>query len=204
MKLYEEIGTGIFVHEKVKIGKNVTIGHCSCIGFGDPEDGALIIEDNVSIGAFCVIHFGATIRESVSIDHNCVIGSEVEIGKNTKILSGKEITDKAKVGENCVIGGHVPDRTIIEDDVTFMGEIAHSHRDASLPWDDTIEPSPTIYKGSFIGVNALIIGSVEIGPCAFIGAGEIVRVNVGKRMAYMKGTIRPLEYYKGTFNSRCK
>jgi serine acetyltransferase len=202
MKEYDETGTGIFVHEKVKIGKNVSIGHCSCIGFGDTEDGEVIIEDNVSIGAFCVIHFGATIRESVSIEHKCVIGSEVEIGKNTKILSGKEITYKASVGENCIIGGHVPDRTTIEDNVTFMGEIAHSNRDASKDWDTTEEESPIIKKGSFIGVNALIIGSIEIGPSAYIGAGEIVRVNVGERMAYMKGTIKPLDFYKGTFNTR--
>lgn len=204
MNLYEKVGTGMFVHDKVKIGKNVTIGHCSCIGFGSPDDGEIIIENNVSIGAFCVIHFGAIIRESVIIDHKCVIGCDVEIGKNTKILSGKEVTYQAKIGENCIIGGNVPDRTIIEDNVTYFGEIAHSHRDASKDWDTTEEESPTIKQGSLIGVNALIIGSLEIGPCAFIGAGEILRVNVGERMAYMKGTIKPLEYYKGTFNARCK
>ena len=204
MKHYKSIGTGIFVHESVKIGENVTIGHGSCIGFGDPEDGELIIEDNVTIGAFCVIHFGALIRESVSIEHKCVIGSETEIGKNTKVLSGKEITYKAKVGQNCIIGGHVPDRTIIEDDVTFMGEIAHSHRNASLDWDYNEEPSPIIYKGSVVGVNALIIGDRNIGPCAYVGAGEIVRTDVGEGMAFMKGAIKPLVNYKGAFKSRCK
>ena len=204
MKEYETIGTGIFVHDKVKIGKNVKIGHCSCIGLGDPEDGEIIIEDNVSIGAFCVIHFGAVIKESVNIDHKCVIGSDVEIGKNTKILSGKEVTYKAKVGENCIIGGHVPDRTVIEDDVTFMGEIAHSHRDSSRDWETTEEESPIIYKGSFIGVNALIIGPRKIGPCAYIGAGEIVRTDLGDGIALMKGEMKPLSSHRGMFKSRCK
>jgi serine acetyltransferase len=204
MNNYETIGTGIFVHDKVKIGKNVTIGHNSCIGFGDPEDGEIIIEDNVSIGAFCVIHFGATIRESVSIDHGCLIGSEVEIGKNTKILSGKEITYKVKVGENCIIGGNVADRTIIEDDVTYLGEIAHSHRDASRDWDTTEEPSPIIFKGSVVGVNALIIGPRKIGPCAYVGAGEIVRTDIGEGISLMKGEMKPLSSYRGMFKSRCK
>jgi len=203
MKPYEEIGTGIFVHEKVKIGKNVTIGHGSCIGFGDPEDGEIIIEDNVTIGAFCVIHFGVVIRKSVSIEHNCVIGIEVEIGKNTKILSGKEVTYRAKIGVNCIIGGHVADRTIIEDNVTYMGEIAHSHRNARLDWDETVEPSPIIYKGSVVGVNALIIGGRKIGPCAYIGAGEVVRTDVGEGIALMKGEMKPLSVYRGIFNSRC-
>lgn len=203
MKPYEEIGTGIFVHEKVKIGKNVTIGHGSCIGFGDPDDGEIIIEDNVSIGAFCVIHFGTVIRTSVSIEHNCVIGIEAEIGKNTKILSGKEVTYKAKIGENCIIGGNVADRTIIEDNVTYMGEIAHSHRNARLDWDETEEPSPIIYKGSVVGVNAIIIGGRKIGPCAYIGAGEVVRTDVGKGIALMKGAMQPLTAYRGIFKSRC-
>jgi UDP-3-O-[3-hydroxymyristoyl] glucosamine N-acyltransferase len=204
MNSYESLGNGIFVHEKVKIGKNVTIGHYSCIGFGDPEDGEVIIEDDVTIGAFCVIHFGAVIREAAYIDHRCVIGIEAEIGKGTQVLSGKEVPWRAKVGDNCVIGGNVADRTIIEDDVTYLGEIAHSHRDASRDWNTTEEPSPVIYKGSVVGVNALIIGPRKIGPCAYVGAGEIVRTDVGEGVALMKGEMKPLSAYRGIFKSRCK
>lgn len=203
MMSYNKIGAGIYIHERVKIGKNVTIGHCSCIGFGDPEDGEIIIEDNVTIGAFCVIHFGTVLRESVSIDHNCVIGSEVEIGKKTKILSGKEVTYKAKIGENCIIGGNVPDRTIIEDNVTFLGEIAHIHRDSSLDWDTTEEVSPVIHSGSFIGVNALLIGVKTIGPCAYIGAGEFVKYTVGEGMAFIGGVQKPISELRGFVKSRC-
>jgi len=204
MKSYEALGTGIFVHEKVKIGKNVTIGHCSCIGFGNPEDGEIIIEDGVMIGAFCVIHFGAIIKEGAYIDHRCVIGIEAEIGKKTQVLSGKEVPYKVKVGDNCIIGGNVADRTIIEDDVTYLGEIAHSHRNASLNWDTTEEPSPIIYKGSVVGVNAIIIGPRKIGPCAYVGAGEIVRTDVGEGIALMKGEMKPLSSHRGMFKSRCK
>jgi UDP-3-O-[3-hydroxymyristoyl] glucosamine N-acyltransferase len=204
MKNYEAIGTGIFVHKDVRIGKNVSIGHGSCIGFGDPKDGELIIEDNVKIGAFCVIHFGVVIRESAYIDHKCVIGIEAEIGRNTQILSGKEITYRAKIGNNCIIGGNVADRTIIEDNVTYFGEIAHSYRDASRDWNTTEEPSPIIYEGSVIGVNAIIIGPRKIGPYAYIGAGEIVRTDIGESIALMKGEMKPLSAHRGMFKSRCK
>lgn len=203
MRNFEEIGTGIFIHENVKIGNNVKIGHCSCIGFGDPLDGKIIIEDNVTIGAFCVVHFGATIKESAYIDHKCVIGDEVEIGSKTQVLSGKEVTYKTKIGANCIIGGNVADRTIIENDVTFLGEIAHSHRNANLNWDETEEPSPIICKGSFIGVNALIIGARKIGPCAYVGAGEIVRTDVGEKIALVKGEMKPLTAHRGMFKTRC-
>lgn len=204
MKTYEEIGIGIFVHDKVKIGKNVTIGHYACIGYGNPDDGEIIIEDNVTIGAFCVIHFGAVIRESAMVDHKCIIGIEAEIGRNTQVLSGKEVAYKAKIGDNCIIGGNVADRTIIEDDVRYLGEIAHSHRDASLPWDDTEEPSPIIYKGSVIGVNALIIGARKIGPCAYVGAGEIVRTDVAEGIALIDGKRQTVKSFRGFIKTKCK
>ncbi len=203
MKTYEEKGTGIFVHEKVRIGKNVKIGHCSCIGYGHVEDGDIIIEDNVTIGAFCVIHFGVILRKGVDLDHYCKVGAEAKIGQNTKVLYGKHIYDEVEIGSNCIIGGHVADRTIIEDNVTYLGEIAHSHRNATLDWDGTVEPSPIILQGSFIGVNALIIGGRKIGPCSYIGAGEIVRTDVGEGMAFMKGELNPLTKYRGMFKTRC-
>lgn len=203
MKTYNAIGSGIFVHEKVIIGKNVTIGHCSYIGYGNPIDGEIIIEDNVSIGSFCIIHFGAKLKEGVTIDHYCKIGANVTVGKSTKILYGKHVYDEAKIGKNCIIGGHVADRTIIEDNVSYFGEIAHSHRNANLDWDTTVEPSPIIYRGSVIGVNALIIGGRRIGPCAYIGAGEIVRTDVGEGIALIKGERKPLIDHREFIKSRC-
>lgn len=203
MSSYIENGTGIYVHDKVLIGKNVKIGHCSYIGYGDPEDGQIIIEDNVTIGAFCLVYFGSTIKKGAFLDDYSKIGIEVQIGRNTKILYGKHIYDEAKIGENCIIGGHVADRTVIEDNVTYLGEIAHTHRNAKLDWDKTVEPSPIIHKGSVVGVNALIIGGRKIGPCAYVGAGEVVRTDIGAGIALMKGKMRPLSEYRGIFKSRC-
>jgi UDP-3-O-[3-hydroxymyristoyl] glucosamine N-acyltransferase len=203
MKTYKENGTGIYIHpENVHIGANVTIGHCSCIGFGDPHDGEIIIEDNVTVGAFCVIYFGVTVGEGVRLDDYTKIGAAVRIGRGTQVLYGKHVSEEAIVGEECIIGGHIADRTVIEDKVTYLGEIAHSHRDASQDWDNTVEPSPIIRKGSVVGVNALIIGGRRIGPGAYIGAGEIVRTDVGKDMALMKGECKALSEFRGMFRVR--
>jgi UDP-3-O-[3-hydroxymyristoyl] glucosamine N-acyltransferase len=203
MTTFESAGTGIFIHPSVKMGKNVKIGHCTCIGYGDPADGEIVIKDNVTIGAFCVVHFGAVIAEGADIDHYCRIGTDSKIGKNTRLLYGKHVYDEAVIGENCIIGGHVADRTIIEDNVTYMGEIAHSHRDAKKDWDTTVEDSPVIYKGSVIGVNALIIGGRKIGPCAYIGAGEVIRTDVGEGIALVEGKRKPLAELRGFIKSRC-
>jgi len=196
-------GQKAFVHENVHLGKNVKIGHCSILGFGDPGDGGIFIEDNVTIGAFCVIYFGVTLYEGSFIDDYSKICTGSKIGKATQVLYGKHVYDNATIGENCIIGGHIADRTVIEDNVTYLGEIAHSHRHADVNWDETEELSPLIKRGSFIGVNSLIIGPRQIGPCAFIGAAEIVRTDVGERMALVSGKIKPLSDYRGFFKPRC-
>jgi UDP-3-O-[3-hydroxymyristoyl] glucosamine N-acyltransferase len=192
------------ISEITFVGQNVKIGPGTHIGYGNPEDGAVRIGNNVTIGAFCLIHYGATIGDGVHIDDYCKIGADSVIGPNTRVLYGKHVYDEANIGANCIVGGHVADRTVIEDDVTFMGEIAHSHRHPNDDWDSSIEPSPIIKKGSVVGVNAILIGGVEIGPCAYIGAGEIVRVNVDDGMCFIKGESKPLKHFRGIFKSRCK
>jgi UDP-3-O-[3-hydroxymyristoyl] glucosamine N-acyltransferase len=203
MKDRSEKGIGVYVHDDVIIGKNVKIGPYSFIGYGDSSDGKIIIEDDVIIGAYCIIHFGAVVKKGVFLDHYTKLGGEVVIGENTQILYGKHVYDEAQIGKNCIIGGHVADRTLIEDNVTYLGEIAHSHRDANVNWDETVEPSPIIYKGSVVGVNALIIGGRKIGPGAYIGAGEIVRTDVGEKIALLKGERKPLSEHRGFIKSRC-
>ncbi len=185
------------------LGNGVEVGYFSCIGYGDIENGKIIIGNNVKIGAYCIVHFGATIGDNVVIDDYSKIGAGVVIESGTRVLYGKHVYDEAKIGKNCIIGGHVADRTIIGNNVTYMGEIAHSHWNPNGDWDETVEPSPVIKDGTVIGVNALIIGGVEIGPCAYVGAGEIIRTNIGANMAYIKGTVRELAYYRGLFKARC-
>ena len=194
----------VFIADNVISGNNLRVGPGTQIGYGDPAEGKIHIGNNVTIGAFCLIYYGAKIGDNVHIDDYCKIGIDSTIGDSTKILYGKHVYDEATIGANCIIGGHVADRTIIEDNVTYMGEIAHSHRHPNEDWDSTIEPSPKIKQGSVVGVNAILIGGIEIGPCAYVGAGEIVRVNVDEGMCFIKGEAKPIKFYRGIFKSRCK
>lgn len=199
---FKAIGTGIWVHKNVSIGESVCIGHASCIGYGTDSNLTTSIGNNVNIGAFCMIDLGVTIHENVSIDHYCRVSIGTEIGKNSKIRYGVQLFKHVCVGKNCVIAGDLVDRTIIEDEVTFQGEIAHSHRDPTLDRDTTEESSPIIRYGSVIGVNALIIGGITIGPQAYIAAGEIVRSDVSPKTVAYKGERYPLEYWRGIIKVR--
>lgn len=199
------IGGSAWISDTVEFQEEVQIGHSSCIGY-DPHLSGLwtIIGARTRIGAFCVISAGVKLGDDIEIDHYCRIESGTAIGKSSKLLYGIQIFQDVQIGENCIVGGDVADRTIIEDEVTFMGNIAHSHR---IPtdvdnWDETEEPSPIIHYGSVVGVQALVIGGVEIGPQAYVAAGEIVRCDIPPRTVLYKGMLMPLADWRGVIKVR--
>ncbi len=70
-------------------------------------NGKLIIEDNVEIGANCVLNFGwsgdTIVREGVFIGHLSSIGHDAEIGEHTVISIHVAIGGHAKIGKWCYI-----------------------------------------------------------------------------------------------------
>ena len=73
--------------------------------------GAVIIEDNVEIGANTTVdksQMGSTIiRKGAKIDNLCQIAHNVEIGENTVMAAQTGIAGSTKIGRHCVIGGQV-------------------------------------------------------------------------------------------------
>ncbi len=193
---------GTWVGPNVIFKGSAHIGFCSCIGYGPEPEIPTYIGNGVEIGAFCVVSNGVRIEVGVEIDHYCRIGSGSTVGQNTKILYGSQVFDNVSIGKNCIIGGHLVDRTIVEDEVTYSGDMAHSHLDPNCDWDTTEEPSPKICRGSVIGVGALIVGSVSIGPKAYVAAGEVVRCDVPEKMVLLKGNLKPLSDYRGMIKVR--
>lgn len=193
---------GSWIAPDVVFAGSAHIGFCTCVGYGSEPASKTLIGDDVEIGAFCVVSRGVRIEASVLIDHYCRVGASSTIGSNTKILYGAQVFENVHIGKNCIIGGHLIDRTIVEDEVTYSGDMAHLHSDPTRDWDTTEEPSPTIRYGTVVGVGALIIGSVNIGPRAYIGAGEIVRTDIPAEMVLLNGVLKPLHSYRGMIKVR--
>jgi len=108
------------IDKRVKVGRNVRIGEGTILGAlplifnretGErvrPEIKAgLIIEDNVDIGANCVLNLGeekdTVVREGVMIGHLSSIGHDSDIGRNTGISLHVCISGCVEVGEWCYI-----------------------------------------------------------------------------------------------------
>ena len=154
--------------------------------------------------AFCVIGSGTSLGSGVEVDHYCRIAQDVVIGSGTRVLYGAQVYDEVAVGTNCIVGGDLVDRTVVEDFVRFQGETVHSHTDATGDWDGTVEPAPTIRRNSVVGVGALIVGGICIGPRAFVAAGERVSCDVPEGMVLRGGVLRRVEDFRGLIKLRAE
>jgi acetyltransferase-like isoleucine patch superfamily enzyme len=193
---------GAWVHKEVAFGGTAHIGFSSCVGYGPLAEQRTYIGDGVNIGAFCIIEHGVHIEDNVQIDHYCRISHGTRIGPKTRILYRAQIFDDVRIGRDCIISGEIVDRTIIGDEVTFQGNTAHSHKDPTGDWDETEEPSPIIKSGSVVGIGALIIGGITIGPRSYVAAGELVTCDVPAETVHKGGEVRPLSFYRGMIKVR--
>ena len=190
------------VHESTMLAEDVSIGHCSKVGLCASQDEPTRIGKGVKIGAFCLIEGDVELGDGVEIDHYCRISWGVKIGANSRILYGAQVYDEAVIGKNCIVSGEIVDRALIGDNVTFQGEMAHTHADATGDWDETVEPSPRILNGSVVGVGALVIGGITVGPRAYIAAGERVTCDVQREMVVCNGQTKPLADFRGMIKVR--
>jgi UDP-2-acetamido-3-amino-2,3-dideoxy-glucuronate N-acetyltransferase len=129
-------------------------------------------------------------HESAVIDENVKIGANTRIWHFSHLLSGTVVGKKCNIGQNVVIGPRVTvgdgckiqnnvsvyEGITLEDDV-FCGP--------SMVFTNVINPRAAIprkneycrtlvRKGATLGANCTIVGSIEIGEYAFIGAGAVV------------------------------
>ncbi len=146
---YSVIHSNVSIMERCTIGKRVTIHSNTVIGsdgFGYvksgeknykiPQIGAVVIEDEVEIGAGVTIDratLGTTaIGKGTKIDNLVQIGHNVEIGENSIIVAQVGIAGSVKIGKRVTIGGQVGVAGHIEiGDDTMVG--ARSGVAASLP-----------------------------------------------------------------------
>ena len=115
--------------------------------------GRLVIEDNVDIGANCVLNLGwegdTIIREGVFIGHLSSIGHDAVIGKHTSISAHVCICGHVEVGEWCYIAPQT-----------------------------VVKPYVKIGDFTMIGMGSVVTRDIPKGVIAFGSPCEVVRENL--------------------------
>lgn len=121
------------------------------------------IGENTTVWQYVVILKDAVIGDNCNINCHTFIENDVFIGNNVTVKSGVYLWDGVRVEDDVFIG---PNATFVNDSYP-----------KSKQYPDAFQKT-ILKKGCSIGANATIIGGLEIGENALIGAGSVVTKNV--------------------------
>lgn len=191
------IGQFTYISPKVKLGKNVRIGHnCTLDGDITIGDGTVIwnnvtIVNRVKIGQNCEIQSGTV------IGHDGFAYTEDELGwkKMVKHHGGVFIGDHVLIGANtCVCRGTIDD-TVIQNGTKIdnMCHIAHNcilEERVALAYPCKLGGSTHIEKRAYLAA-ATIRNQAVIEEEAFVGLGAVVVKNVAAHTVVAGVPARP-------------
>jgi acetyltransferase-like isoleucine patch superfamily enzyme len=125
---------------------------------------------------------GVVIRDFVNL-YGCTIGSHTQIGTFVEIQRGVTIGARCKISSHTFIceGVTIEDEVFIGHNVSFINDLYPRATDAvgnlKRGGDWQLVPT-TIRVRASIGTSATILGGIEIGAGALVGAGSVVTRDV--------------------------
>jgi UDP-2-acetamido-3-amino-2,3-dideoxy-glucuronate N-acetyltransferase len=119
-----------------------------------------------NIWQYSIVLAGAIIGDNCNVNCHTFIENDVKIGNNVTIKSGVYLWDGIEIEDDVFIGPNV----------TFTND--ERPRSKQYPADFK---KIKIKKNASIGAAALVLGGVNIGEYAMIGAGALVTKNVPSR-----------------------
>jgi UDP-3-O-[3-hydroxymyristoyl] glucosamine N-acyltransferase len=109
-----ELGNNVILHAGVVLGSD-GFGYVRDASSGEylqfPQQGRLLLEDNVEIGANTTIDRGALeetrIEKGVKVDNLVHLGHNVRVGRNVVIAAQTGVSGSSSIGADAVVGGQV-------------------------------------------------------------------------------------------------
>ena len=115
--------------------------------------------------------------------YGCEIGDETRIGTFVEIQKGARVGARCKISSHTFIceGVHVEDEVFIGHGVQFINDrYPRATRPDGTPQteaDWTLQRT-IVRRGASIGTGAVVLGGIEIGARAIVGAGAVVTRDV--------------------------
>lgn len=121
------------------------------------------IGNDTQIWQFAIILKGATIGKNCNINCHTFIENEVKIGDRVTVKSGIYIWDGITIEDDVFLGPNV----------TFVNDKYPRSKNYPEAFQNT-----RVEKFASIGAAATILGGVQIGEYALVGAGSVVTKNI--------------------------
>jgi UDP-2-acetamido-3-amino-2,3-dideoxy-glucuronate N-acetyltransferase len=196
MNYYIDNTTKMF--SRILINEGVYIGPFCVLGISDEREPLSIknaivrndkdstdyirIDKNTYIQSSIFIGNNTHLGTNVWCEHGCYIGCNSKIGQDCQIMYGARIYDRVVIGNNSWIGGFVCNDSIIGSDCIVMGNLIHKFINAT---EGIPEAAPILHDKVFIGMNAMVIGGIEIECGAYIAAGAVLTKSAKKNRLYL-------------------
>ena len=121
------------------------------------------IGKETSVWQHSVILGNAIIGNNCNINAFCFIENDVILGNNVTIKCGVYLWDGIRIENDVFVGPNV----------TFTNDKYPRSKKYPICFEKTI-----IRNGASLGAGSIIIGGIEIGEYAMIGAGSVVTKNI--------------------------
>ena len=161
------------------IEENVTIGDFCVIGFNPKNElnKKLIIRKNSIINSHSVIYIGSEIGLNNIIGHNVLIREETFLGKNVQVGSYSDLEGYCSIDDYSKLHScvHVGQHSKIMSYVYIFPYVVLTN-DPIPPSD--IRQGVVLEPFSIICTRATILPGIKVGFSSFIGANSLVNKNV--------------------------
>ena len=205
--LAEQLMTsGVLVADRTRLDIRGSL-HCGrdvSIDINVLFEGQVILADEVTIGAHCVIRnatieAGVQVRPFTHID-GAIIKSGAEIGPYARLRPGTEIGEQAKVGNFVEIKKVSLGTGAKANHLTYLGDAtvgAWSNVGAgtiTCNYDGANKYRTELGEGVFIGSNSTLVAPLSVASGGFVAAGSTITDDVsGDQLAVARGRQRNVE-----------
>ena len=198
--------SGVLVADRTRLDIRGSL-HCGrdvSIDINVLFEGQVILADEVTIGAHCVIRnatieAGVQVRPFTHID-GAIIKSGAEIGPYARLRPGTEIGEQAKVGNFVEIKNGSLGTGAKANHLTYLGDAtvgAWSNVGAgtiTCNYDGANKYRTELGEGVFIGSNSTLVAPLSVASGGFVAAGSTITDDVsGDQLAVARGRQRNVE-----------
>ncbi len=177
-------GVTVLDPARCDIRGSVDVGMDVSIDVNVVMSGKVVLGNNVSIGAGCVLS-NVTLGDGVtllpySVLEDCVIGADSRVGPFARVRPGTVTQDHAHIGnfvelKNAQLGsGAKVNHLSYVGDATVGAKANIGAGTITCNYDGVNKYRTVIGEGAFVGSNSALVAPVTIGAGATIGAGSVV------------------------------